>query len=407
MRLSPSLLMSPRALREAVLSFGAVLIGLGAALAFPTVAILLPKFLKAPPAVPEEDAAAAEEPVLSPAEASVVKSRISEFEAMHSEPLNPFKRRVTPPPESAKDNNDEGPSSSESDFSLSSETQPLRRELSTGGARRPLPDFIPTEVATHAIGDEFQPPTAAPLSPSAATAVPVVKRTPRSFSQGVRMADAPAANALGRRTSSDSGGSSSRSSDGGGSLRAASAEPRTLQSLTTPPLEKGAPKWVVGPDPRRQRSGQEEDPEREVLMERISRMARPVAPDILGGGASEGAGAGAPFHSQPVFEGASLSLLGDAEGYLESLCEELNIKGKPTPEQATQGSHGAAVSQSALTPSLLPPRLSCGRAWGREARRPSGADARSWRGVRGACAYDESAEELASVDGHQRRKVPP
>ena len=191
------------------------------------------------------------------------------------------------------------------------------------------------------------------------------------------------------RTSSDSGGSSSRSSDGGGSLRAASAEPRTLQSLTTPPLEKGAPKWVVGPDPRRQRSGQEEDPEREVLMERISRMARPVAPDILGGGASEGAGAGAPFHSQPVFEGASLSLLGDAEGYLESLCEELNIKGKPTPEQATQGSHGAAVSQSALTPSLLPPRLSCGRAWGREARRPSGADARSWRGVRGACAYDE------------------
>lgn len=295
MRLSPSLLMSPRALREAVLSFGAVLIGLGAALAFPTVAILLPKFLKAPPAVPEEDAAAAEEPVLSPAEASVVKSRISEFEAMHSEPLNPFKRRVTPPPESAKDNNDEGPSSSESDFSLSSETQPLRRELSTGGARRPLPDFIPTEVATHAIGDEFQPPTAAPLSPSAATAVPVVKRTPRSFSQGVRMADAPAANALGRRTSSDSGGSSSRSSDGGGSLRAASAEPRTLQSLATPPLEKGAPKWVVGPDPRRQRSGQEDDPEREVLMERISRMARPVAPDILGGGASEGAGAGAVF----------------------------------------------------------------------------------------------------------------
>ena len=99
--------------------------------------------------------------------------------------------------------------------------------------------------------------------------MPVVKRTPRSFSQGVRRADAPAANALGRRTSSDSGESSFRSSDGGGSLRAASAEPRTLQSLATPPLEKGAPKWVVGPDPRRRRSGQEEDPEREVFMEKI------------------------------------------------------------------------------------------------------------------------------------------
>ena len=47
------------------------------------------------------------------------------------------------PPESAKDNNDEGPSSSESDFSLSSETQPLRRELSTGSTRRPLPELHP------------------------------------------------------------------------------------------------------------------------------------------------------------------------------------------------------------------------------------------------------------------------